>query len=149
MRGTVQEELVIRRGDRRQPRRFYWGAERRSGFDRRTRPGAFNALLLMIRDNPAILFTLLVSVNVMNVLDFLFTVGALEAGYAEGNPLMAVMFARSQALAGGFKFLTVAAVSVVVWRMRRYRSALLVALFAFAVFGCILLLHAYGMLFFY
>lgn len=143
------EQLVVRRGDRRQSRRFYGGFARRSGFDRRASRSVVNRLLATIRDEPAILLTLLVSVNVMNVLDFRFTIGALEAGYAEGNPFMALMFARGYVVAGGFKFVVIAAAAIAIWRMRRYRSVLLVAVFACVVFAGTLLVHGYGKLLFY
>jgi hypothetical protein len=143
------EQLVVRRGDRRQSRRFYGGFDRRSGFDRRASRSVANRLLVAVRDEPAILLTLLISLNVMNVLDFLFTIGALEAGYAEGNPFMALMFARGYVVAGGIKFVIIATVSIAIWRMRRYRSVLQVAVFACVVFACILLVHGYGKLLFY
>ena len=132
--GVRLEQHIARRLERRRSSRIYWGADRRSGFDRRGL-SASDRMLMGVRENPVILLTLLIALNVMNLLDFFFTVGALQAGYAEGNPVMALMFAQSHALAGAFKFAIVAIVSVVVWAMRRYRSVLRLLVLACAQIG--------------
>ena len=140
----MNSQLVARRGDRRHPRLCFTAVERRTGFDRRhTSAGT---LLRSVRDNPAILFALLMAVNAMNVLDLLLTVGALRAGYAtEGNLLMAQLLSQDVATAALFKFAVVGAVSAAIWAERRYRPVLRVAFIAAGGFVVILLVHGYGL----
>lgn len=138
-------DYLLRRHERRQHSRFRL-VERRSGFDRRAeRNGALlGPTLLALRDSPAVLLALLLAANVMNVLDFLLTLSALEAGYAEGNPLLASIITTRPALAAALKILCIGVVSLVVWRLRRHRLVLEVALLMFAAFAAVLLWHAYG-----
>lgn len=133
-----------RAGERRWSRGRFVMVERRHGFDRRASDSPVDRSLAILRDSSGVLLGVLIAINAMNVLDFLFTVGALEAGHAEGNPIMALMFSRGPVAAGGFKILCVAAVSIVVWRMRSYRRILEVALFALIVFVAVVLFQVYG-----
>lgn len=138
--------FAVRRGQRRRSFALYLGTERRSGFDRRPDTTAGGGLLPALHGNPLVLAMLLLAINAMNAVDFFLTVGALKSGYSEANPVMAAVFARGNALAGGFKFAVVGAAALVIWHMRRYRMILGVALFACALFGGVLMLHAYGRL---
>lgn len=103
--------------------------------------------LVAIRDSPATLALLLAAINAMNVMDLVLTYEALQFGHGEGNPVMAVMFSYGPLAAAGFKILTVAAVTLIVWRMRGYRKVLQVAVSAFALYVGIVVLHMYGHLF--
>ena len=137
-------QLTPRYGDRRHPHLYLGAIERRTGFDRRDASGG--SLLRSLRDHPAALITLLVAVNVMNVVDLLLTAGALQAGYAtEGNPLMAHLFAQGMQPATVFKLGMVGAVSAAIWTERRYRRVLGVAVIAATVFAAVLLVHGWGL----
>jgi hypothetical protein len=140
-----------RRGpDRRRRRRWVW-RERRTGFDRRrqadSRVGAaWDATLLYLRDNPFVLFGLLALANVLSILDLAFTMWALQQGAVEANPVMAALLSDDPAIAAVVKILIVAAVSLVIYLLRRYRLMLKVALFSVALFGAIVLYHIFGAL---
>jgi hypothetical protein len=123
--------------------------ERRGGFDRRRVGGALGRFLVALRDSPAALLMLLVSINVMNLLDQLATSSALAAGFREGNPVMASLISADPRLAAMVKLLSVLAVSLGIWKLRRYRMILQVALFTFALFCATMLVHFYGHAFFY
>lgn len=140
---------MARAGERRWSRGRFRVFERRHGFDRRRSDSAVSGLLATMRDSPGVLLAVLMATNVMNVLDLILTSRALKAGYAEGNPLMALLFSHAPVLAAGFKLVSVAAVSAAVWRMRRYRPMLKVALFALLLFVGVLLLQAWGHVLFY
>ena len=116
--------------DRRQRRVSFVLHERRSGFDRRSNgresgvDSAFTCVLKGIRDRPGVLWVLLVTVNLLNLADFLLTLNVLAAGGGEANPILRPLFDANPAYAGVFKFAAVLAVSLVVWRCRRFRRAL-------------------------
>lgn len=124
--------------------------ERRTGFDRRTSgAGPLSAGLLELRDSTPGLIVLLVSVNVMNLLDQLATTRALQAGFTEGNPVMAALIAADPRLAAGMKIGAVLAVTLAVWTLRRYRAILQAAVLMFILYAAVLLVHFYGAAFFY
>lgn len=140
----MDDQLTTRYGDRRHPRVHFWAIERRTGFDRRD--ASRGMLLRSLRDHPAALLTLLVAVNVMNVVDLLLTASAIRAGYAtEGNLLMAHLFSQGMVPATLFKLGVVGAVSAVIWAERRYRRVLGVAFMAAAAFTAVLLVHQWGL----
>jgi hypothetical protein len=130
--------------ERRQQRHFVVN-ERRSGFERRRRPAlsppaaALDRLLVYLRDSAAALPALLVVVNLLSLFDLAFTLHVLRLGVTEGNPLMKYLFASSPTQAAVMKLVVIAAVSLVIWRLRRYRLALLTALFAVAVYASIVI----------
>jgi hypothetical protein len=121
--------------------------ERRSGFERRARivgiAGAPERALVFVRDHDAVLATMLAIVNVLNVSDLLLTVQLMRHGALEGNPVMDALLGADPVLAAAFKVLLLGAVSLVIWRMRRYRSILALALVALSGF---VLLFGYELL---
>lgn len=133
--------------ERRQRSRFVL-RERRTGFDSGQR-GPLAKALVELRDSPLALLALLAAVNVLNLLDQLATTRALAAGFTEGNPVMAGLIAFDPRLAAIVKLVAVAGVTAAVWRLRRYRVILQVALFMFALFAGVMLLHFYGSAFFF
>ncbi len=112
--------------------------ERRSGFDRRLPENGVAAAgelaLRGLRDRSALLASVLVAVNVLNVTDLLFTLFLLSRGAAEGNPVMDALIGTDPLVAAAFKVALLGLVSATVWRMRRYRSILAVGLIALAAF---------------
>lgn len=125
--------------------------ERRSGFDRRASASSGSATRSLdgvtagLRDHPGILWIVLVMVNVLNLADFGLTLNVLALGGGEANPVMGALFSAHPVYAGLFKFLAVLATTLIVWRCRRFRSALHAALIMIAVFGLIFLYHIAGL----
>ncbi|MHB9149581.1 MAG: DUF5658 family protein [Thermoleophilia bacterium] len=139
----------VRHRDRRRRRLNFVLHERRSGFDRR-RPTTWPArlqerVLVHLRDEDRNVFTLLVIANVLNVLDFLFTLRALAHGAEEANPIMRALFSLDPATAGVVKVALVLGVSLLIWRFRRYRLTLLAGVMLPLVFGLVFLYHLYGL----
>lgn len=129
--------------------------ERRSGFDRRTPYNratltkSLDIALRGLRDSAPALVTVLVMVNVLNLLDYIFTVNALAAGMSEGNPIMERLFAYDFRLAGAVKIVAMLGVSYVIWRNRKYRVILGCALLTLAAYLVLLTYHIYGAAMFY
>lgn len=127
--------------DRRRARRFVL-TDKRTGFDRRRRYPVTSTL----RDDPRLLLLVLIAVNVLSTLDFLYTLVALDAGVAsEGNPVMARLFEQGPGIAWVFKSALVLAVTVVIWLERRRRSAIAVALGALGLYAAVVAYHVYGL----
>ncbi len=154
MLGAMNEDhdlQVDRRqgGDRRRRRRYRFH-DRRSGFDRRVngvKMGVLRRTLFALRDRPNALWLLLAAVNALNVADFSLTLGVLDSGGAEANPVMASLFAMSSRWAGVFKVVAVLAASLLVWENRRYRKALIAGLCMLLVFACLFVYHIFGLAF--
>jgi len=146
-----QYENERRTGDRRRRRVSLVLRERRSGFDRRMRPGAagtaptLTGVLLTVRDRPGILWIILVSVNALNLADFFLTLNVLALGGGEANPLLAQLFAADPLYAGLFKFAVVLLVTLAVWRCRRFRRALEAAFIMLGVFTVVFFYHICGL----
>lgn len=145
---TVANPPTARRGADRRQRTTFVLAERRSGFDRRQQ-GGFARAAMALRDSPATLLVLLAAANVMNVIDQLATTQALSAGFSEGNPVMAALISHDPRLAAVLKVLAILLVSAGIWRLRRYRLILQVAVLMFALFAGVLVLHVYGAALYY
>ncbi|MFH1834195.1 MAG: DUF5658 family protein, partial [bacterium] len=139
-----------RGGDRRRRRLSFVLRERRSGFERRgaARAGsfaiAFQNVLTGLRDHPRTLRVLLVSVNVLNLADFLLTLSVLASGGEEANPIMRSLFALNPVYAGMFKITAVLLTTWLVWRCRRFRTALEAAVLMVAIFAGVFLYHIVG-----
>jgi hypothetical protein len=134
--------------DRRRWRCTFVMRERRTGFDRR-RAAAWPArlreqVLVRLRDHDRNVLALLVTANILNVLDFVFTLRALAHGAVEANPLMRILLSLDPAAAGGVKVTLMLGVSLLVWRFRRYRLLLMAGATLPVVFGLIFLYHLYG-----
>jgi hypothetical protein len=134
---AAMPEADRRNGDRRRVRILH-RHERRTGFDRRAPEGAAAAAsegaLRFLRDNDLVLAAVLVTFNVLNVLDLVLTFYLLAFGAREGNPVMEALLGRDPLTAGVFKVVVLGLVSMIVWKMRRYRSMLAVSVLALLVF---------------
>jgi hypothetical protein len=134
--------------DRRISRKFVV-RERRSGFDRRhprratAVGGAVDASLLYLRDNASVVIAVLLTANLLSILDLVFTRRALQNGAQEANPLMKALLDWNPAVAGGVKVGIIMALSLLIWKMRRYRIVLQVAVFALVVYAAIIAYHIY------
>jgi hypothetical protein len=134
--------------DRRVSRKFVV-RERRTGFDRRgrTRSGvlrdAWDGSLVYMRDNASALLAVLTTANLLSILDLVFTLNALQNGAVEGNPLMKALLDWNPSLAAGVKVGVIAALSLLIWKLRRYRLILQVAVFALVIFAAIVIYHLY------
>jgi len=132
-------------------RRWRWSFvmhERRTGFDRRG-PVTWSArcqdrILVRLRYHDRNLLALLVIGNMLNVLDFLFTLRALTYGAVEANPVMRILLSLDPATAGAVKVALMVGVSLLVWRLRHYRLPLLAGAALPVVFGLVLFYHLYG-----
>lgn len=129
--------------------------ERRTGFDRRTAYNygplrkALETSLRTLRDSVPALLTVLVMVNVLNLLDYVFTINALAAGMSEGNPIMERLFEYDIRIAGLVKVAAMLGVTFVIWRNRRYRVILGCALLTLVAYAVLLTYHLYGAAMFY
>ncbi len=152
-RGSVEAFTMERREvDRRQNRVSFAWPERRSGFDRRgpapdanRASVAFEGILTGLRDRPATVRVMLVAINMLNLADFVLTINVLNTGGGEANPIMRSLFALNPVYAGIFKILAIFLISLVIWRFRRYRSALEISLVVLAVFMGVFFYHVLGM----
>jgi hypothetical protein len=141
-----------RRGDRRKRRLSLVWPERRTGFDRRAagsegRAGsAVEYVVTGLRDSPAAIRVLLLALNILNLADFALTMNALAIGGGEANPIMRSLFDLSPVYAGVFKVIVIFAVSLLIWRLRRFRSALQIALVLLVVFVGLFLYHIVGLI---
>jgi hypothetical protein len=151
--GTAESTAITERRsvDRRVSRKFVVH-DRRNGFDRRQRRratavgSAWETSLVYLRDNASAVLLVLVTANVFSILDLVFTLRALKNGAQEGNPLMKALLDWSPTLAAGVKVAIIAAFSVLLWKMRRYRLILQVAVFALMLYAAIVAYHIYCMI---
>ena len=133
--------------DRRRWRLNFVRTERRSGFDRRT-PNTWSGrflhrVLVRLRDDDSTLLALLAAANLLNLLDFLFTLRALAHGAEEANPIMRLLFSLDPVTAGAVKTTLVLGASILVWRFRYYRLPLLAGVTLPVILGLVLLYHLY------
>lgn len=124
--------------------------ERRSGFERRGRRrpvvlAKFEDLLVFLRDHPVALIGILALGNLLSAIDALMTVSLLRLGVIEGNPIMSYFFAGGPAQAIVFKCAVVAAASLGIWALRRYRVSLEAAVFLPALYGAVVLYEVVGL----
>lgn len=113
--------------------------ERRTGFDRRRLGERYLGGLYSLGRSGPQLAGLVVSIVLLSAADFGLTAAALERGGVELNPVMARLFSIGPLAAAAFKSAVLAFVLVMVWKMRRYRRilelALGVAVLHVALFG--------------
>ena len=134
----MEPHLERRSGKDRRVARHYRFHNRRTGFDRRKHP----LVLEVLRDSRWALVSLLVLLNVLSLLDGLFTAGELSTGLArEGNPLFRGLIWANPLFAAGFKVVVMIVVSVVLWHWRRYRVMLVLTLAALALYAAVLAYH--------
>ena len=116
--------------------------ERRTGFDRRG-----DATVEVLRDNPNVLLFALALLNLLSILDWRLTALELSLGASEANPIMAAFFAVDPAAAGLFKVALMLTVSLIIWRGRRYRRVLELAVLAMMVYTALIVYHLAGLAF--
>jgi len=102
--------------------------------------------LVGLRDQPRALLWLLATANVLNLADYGLTLNALAHGFEEGNPIMGFMLNLNPVWAGIFKVLAILLASFLVWQLKRYRKALIVAIGMLLVFAGVFAWHLYGLL---
>jgi hypothetical protein len=131
-------QIERRSGKDRRVARHYRFHNRRTGFDRRKHP----LPLEVLRDSNWALIGLLVLLNLLSVLDGLFTAAELSTGIArEGNPLFLGLIRASPSLAVGFKVVAMVVVTVVLWHWRTYRVMLLLTLVTLVLYAAVLAYH--------
>jgi hypothetical protein len=154
-RRATHLHLERRWTERRERRASLIFPERRTGFDRRTPLFAgpvrrsIDQALRTLRDSLPALAAVLIMVNVLNILDYVFTVNALAAGMSEGNPIMDSLFSYDIRIAGLVKVLAMLGVTFVIWRNRRYRMILGCALLTLVAYLVLITYHIYGAAMFY
>jgi hypothetical protein len=139
--GSNEAVLERRAVDRRRHASSLYYPERRTGFDRRTR----TLVTGFLRDRPVALVVILVLINVMSLADWMLTVQALEAGAAEGNPVLSAMITGNPAAAFFFKLAATLGVTAALWSWRRYRTILGTAIAALLVYAGLMAYHAWGL----
>ncbi|MBI5440399.1 MAG: hypothetical protein HY900_04210 [Deltaproteobacteria bacterium] len=142
-------EKQDRRGGERRLESRYRFLERRSGFDRRAlaepRTRSLASLLAHLHRTPRSFLFLLLAVNLLNAADYACTLVALKAGVQEANPFMAALFAQGPAVAGFTKVALVGLVTGLLWTVRRFRNAILAALFMAAGLLGVFAYHLFGL----
>ena len=88
---------------------------------------------------------LLALANVLSLLDFALTHRALDRGAVEANPLLRPLLMHNVWAAGAIKGLLVLAVSLTVWRLRRYRLVLLAGVAECTLFVLVIAYQFYGL----
>ncbi len=147
--GLVSDER--RTGDRRCRRWSFVLHERRTGFDRRSLAGSGVAVpfldnaLTGLRDRPRVLWLMLAAVNFLNLADFALTLNVLASGGGEANPIMRSLLSLNPVWAGTLKVGAVLLATAIIWRCRRFRSALLAAILIAVVFAAVLFYHIWGL----
>lgn len=134
--------VAVERGpDRRRVPSGFIADDRRSGFDRRRRylfTGPLHA-------NLPVLAAVLIVINVLSILDFVFTYEELRLGIArEANPLLAALFSQSPGQAWLLKSGTMLAVTWGIWRERGKRAVLGTAVFAVVAYLALTMYHIIG-----
>jgi hypothetical protein len=87
-------------------------------------------------------WTVLATIVVFNFLDLILTVRAINDGAQEANPVMRVLFWTEPVIAAVVKIGIVAAVVLMLQRLRRYRQALTVSLVLLVGFTALMFYHA-------
>jgi hypothetical protein len=132
-----------RLAERRHRRFIFVLHERRSGFDRRQQSsaGPWTAVLLGVRDHPAVLVAILVGLNLLNALDVVFTFQAFKLGAVEANPIARALMNASMPLAVSVKLLIMVLATVTVWRLRSLRVGLTAAVIATLAYAALTAYH--------
>jgi hypothetical protein len=140
------------RDPERRRRRSFVAEERRSGFERRRGvcrspvAAAFESRLAALREQPQLLAELLVTVNLLSVLDLLITLSVLRMGAVELNPLMAWLIDLGTVPAAVAKIGVVLLATLGLWMLRRYRAALTTAVLLVAVYGSLVTFELLGLI---
>lgn len=131
--------------------------EKRKGFDRRQNSlrdkGLYHRIFMRgafhLKDNFPALIALLIVFNFFNMTDYLFTLKALDAGYAEGNPVMDRLFSIGPVAAFAFKVAVGFFITSIIWLLKKYRLVLELSILILIVYMLLILYHIYGAVRFY
>lgn len=127
-----------RSGVKRRTKRRYRFIDRRMGFDRRRR----YRVLGTMRDHPWILVSVIVLLNLLSLIDGLFTLTELGLGIArEGNPVLVAAGQTHPLLPVLVKLGGMAVASVGFWHGRRHRFILGLSLVALGAFAALVAFH--------
>lgn len=132
--------MYPRYGDRRITGRAFHYPERRSGFDRRVP----NDPLQVLRDRPYFLIAMLVALNCLSAVDWAMTMRAMALGAAEANTFLRMLIDANPLAAGVAKACIMLAVTLLIWRERRYRLVLATAIGALGAYGALMIYHVIG-----
>ena len=131
-------QIERRSGKDRRVARHYRFHDRRTGFDRRKH----NVVLDTLRTSRWALIYLLALLNLMSLLDGLFTAAELATGLArEGNPLFRGLIHASPLFAAVYKAVIMLVITVLLWHWRRYRVILTLTLVTLALYAMLLAYH--------
>jgi hypothetical protein len=142
-------EASCGRGPQRRCVRRFVVRERRSGFERRSRQrwlwaAALERSLVYLRANPVALAALLVLANALSLVDLALTHTSLDLGAVEANLFMRYFLSVDPAQAAIVKVGLVLAVSLAIWRLRRLRRALELAVFLVSLYGVVVVYELIG-----
>jgi hypothetical protein len=150
----VESGTLVRSSLERRRRRRFVVNERRSGFARRREAyrspagRAFDGSVRFVHAHSAALVAVLALTAVLSLVDLALTVMALRSGAAEANPLMRHLFGVGSGWGwpAVAKVASSAGLSLFVWKFRRYRSVLAVALLALALYGVVVFYESFLLL---
>lgn len=149
----AEEKVERRKKDRRQRKIFFFYPERRTGFDRRKKFSSskvsvvYEELIYFLKDNSRIFLIILVFLNVLNLADYIFTLGWLSLGLQEMNPIMNLVFDTNPYYAGFFKISMGVLISLIIWRFRNYRMIIELGIAALFLYLMLYLYHLLGAIF--
>ena len=140
---------ILRGPERRRVTPFFVVGERRSGFARRGRrrsrlASELDTTLVYLRDHPATLAALLVLGNMLSLADLALTQVCLRLGAAEANPFMRPLLAGHPAYTPMVKIGVVMALSLVIYRFRRRRRIVGLAVYLVAFYCCLVAYELVG-----
>lgn len=104
--------------------------------------GAYGRMLVAYGRDSVRFWTVLATIVVFNFLDLILTIRALNRGAVEVNPVMRALFWTHPVTAAVVKLGVVAAVVLMIQRLRRFRRALEVSLILLVGFTALMLYHA-------
>ena len=139
-----QSAHAERRHERRLHRTPLHFPERRTGFDRRRRPGwrgRYQSDLRRYAERPRTILLVLATIVVFNFMDLVLTLRVLDAGGTELNPLMASLFSIGPHAAAVVKLGLVGGAVLVLLALRRYRRALELSLLVLVAFSLLMIYH--------
>ena len=133
--------MDARAEDRRAGRSRFHYPERRTGFDRRYSDDPIRGLV----DRPIVLVAMLIALNLLSAVDWTMTMRALAFGAQEANGVMRALIDFNPTAAGIVKAVLMLAVTLLIWRERRYRLVLITAVGALGVYGALMIYHTIGL----
>lgn len=146
-RGRSVDRVERRSGRDRRRRYSLRFPDRRKGFDRRDASatglrGLYRRSLLRIRRDSLTFWVMLATIVVFNFLDLMLTLRALDRGAEEANPVMRALFWTNPLAAALVKLGVVAAVVLLLQRLRDYRDALSLVFLLLVGFTALMFYHA-------